>query len=100
MYDYFGLMNYFLIIMFISGFCVFSFMHKHLLMTLLSLEFLVLVLFLSFFSFLIMYGYENYFILIFLTFSVCEGSFGLGILVSMIRSHGNDYVSSLSSLSW
>nr|YP_002970718.1 NADH dehydrogenase subunit 4L [Enithares tibialis]ACJ69543.1 NADH dehydrogenase subunit 4L [Enithares tibialis] len=100
MFDYSNILFYFLIIMFILGLFVFSSMHKHLLMTLLSLEFLVLVLFLSFFSFLTMYSHENYFILIFLTFSVCEGAFGLGILVSMIRSHGNDYVSSLSSLVW
>jgi NADH-ubiquinone oxidoreductase chain 4L len=31
-------------------------------------------------------------------FSVCEGSLGLSILVSMIRSHGNDYFQSYSVL--
>nr|BCQ06395.1 NADH dehydrogenase subunit 4L [Cellana nigrolineata] len=35
-------------------------------------------------------------LILFLTMSVCEASLGLAILVSIIRSSGNDYVSSLS----
>lgn len=87
-------------VIFISGLSVFCSIRKHLLLTLLSLEFLVLILFLSFFSFLRSFGHENYFGLIFLTFSVCEGALGLSILVSIIRSHGNDNISSLSALVW
>nr|AFY16906.1 NADH dehydrogenase subunit 4L [Dicranocephalus femoralis] len=86
--------------MFMSGLFAFSMSHKHLLLALFSLEFLVLVLFLSFFIYLLKFGYEMYFIMIFLIFSVCEGALGLGVLVNMIRSHGNDYLSSLSVLSW
>nr|UPL65581.1 NADH dehydrogenase subunit 4L [Dicranocephalus alticolus] len=86
--------------MFMSGIIAFSMSHKHLLLALFSLEFLVLVLFLSFFIFLLKFGFEMYFIMIFLTFSVCEGALGLGVLVNMIRSCGNDYLSSLSVLSW
>ncbi|KAJ9589210.1 hypothetical protein L9F63_028006, partial [Diploptera punctata] len=29
--------------------------------------------------------------IVFLTFSVCEGALGLSILVSIIRSYGNDF---------
>nr|YP_009643385.1 NADH dehydrogenase subunit 4L [Pyrrhopeplus posthumus]APO08802.1 NADH dehydrogenase subunit 4L [Pyrrhopeplus posthumus] len=89
-----------LIIMFVSGVVVFCLSHKHLLLTLFSMEFLVLSLYFMFFMFLLWSGCEIYFILFFLVFSVCEGALGLGVLVSMIRSHGNDFLSSLSVLSW
>ena len=39
-------------------------------------------------------NYESYFRIIFLTFRVCEGALGLSILVSIIRTHGNDYFQS------
>nr|YP_009485743.1 NADH dehydrogenase subunit 4L [Canthesancus helluo]AVZ00879.1 NADH dehydrogenase subunit 4L [Canthesancus helluo] len=97
MYDYFYLM---LFLMTFSGLYVFCSMKKHLLLTLLSLEFLVLVLYSFFFSFLVYYSFSYYFILVFLTFAVCEGVMGLGILVGIIRCHGNDNVSSLSILGW
>nr|DAD54571.1 TPA_inf: NADH dehydrogenase subunit 4L [Panstrongylus lignarius] len=86
--------------MIFSGLIVFCSLRKHLLLTLLSLEFMVLSLYFLFFSFLIMFDLSYYFILVFLTFSVCEGAMGLGVLVSMIRCHGNDNISSLSILGW
>nr|YP_009412496.1 NADH dehydrogenase subunit 4L [Triatoma infestans]ASK39798.1 NADH dehydrogenase subunit 4L [Triatoma infestans]QKY63757.1 NADH dehydrogenase subunit 4L [Triatoma infestans]UOF70716.1 NADH dehydrogenase subunit 4L [Triatoma infestans] len=89
-----------LLVMIFSGLIVFCSLRKHLLLTLLSLEFLVLALYFLFFFFLSMFHLSYYFILVFLTFSVCEGAMGLGILVSMIRCHGNDNISSLSILGW
>nr|YP_002970770.1 NADH dehydrogenase subunit 4L [Valentia hoffmanni]ACJ69582.1 NADH dehydrogenase subunit 4L [Valentia hoffmanni] len=96
----YGYLNFVLWLMFMSGFLVFCSMRKHLLLTLLSLEFLVLCLYILFFVFLFLYELSMYFLLIFLTFSVCEGVMGLGILVSIIRSHGGDGVNSLSVLGW
>nr|AGO28111.1 NADH dehydrogenase subunit 4L [Ectrychotes andreae] len=84
----------------ISGFLVFCSMRKHILLTLLSLEFIMLSLFLMLFIYLNFYLMSNYFILVYLTFVVCEGVMGLGILVSLIRSHGNDMIMSLSMLGW
>nr|QPA36044.1 NADH dehydrogenase subunit 4l [Camarochiloides weiweii] len=84
----------------LSGIYVFCSKRKHLLLTLLSLEYLVIGLFFIFYIFLMVFGFESYFVLVFLTFSVCEGAMGLGVLVSLIRSHGNDNISSLSLLSW
>nr|QNE85917.1 NADH dehydrogenase subunit 4L [Brachyptera risi] len=84
--------------MFMCGGWVFSSKRKHLLLTLLSLEFIVLSLFLILFIYLNSMNYELYFSMIFLTFSVCEGALGLSILVSMIRTHGNDYFQSFSIL--
>nr|YP_010159302.1 NADH dehydrogenase subunit 4L [Perlesta teaysia]QRG31748.1 NADH dehydrogenase subunit 4L [Perlesta teaysia] len=84
--------------MFMCGGWVFSSKRKHLLLTLLSLEFMVLSLFMFLFFYLGMLGYELFFSMVFLTFSVCEGALGLSILVSMIRTHGNDFFQSYSVL--
>lgn len=80
------------------GLWIFSSNRKHLLITLLSLEFIVLVLFYALFIFLNIINYESVFSIIFLTFSVCEGALGLSILVSLIRTHGNDYFQRFSVL--
>nr|YP_009729989.1 NADH dehydrogenase subunit 4L [Oxya hainanensis]QHX99827.1 NADH dehydrogenase subunit 4L [Oxya hainanensis]QID03742.1 NADH dehydrogenase subunit 4L [Oxya hainanensis] len=82
------------LLMYFSGVYVFSSKRKHLLMVLLSLEYIVLSLFLLIIVFLINFDYDYFFPIIFLVFSVCEGALGLSILVSMIRSHGNDFFSS------
>lgn len=78
-------------ILFISGVIVFVSNRKHLLLMLLRLEYMVLRLFLLLFIFLNYIDYEVYFRMVFLTFRVCEGALGLSILVSIIRTHGNDY---------
>nr|QNV11652.1 NADH dehydrogenase subunit 4L [Coenosia mollicula] len=79
---------------------VFTFVsnRKHLLSMLLSLEYIVLSLFFMLFIYLNMLNYEFFFMLMFLVFSVCEGALGLSILVSMIRTHGNDYFQSFNIL--
>nr|YP_009630596.1 NADH dehydrogenase subunit 4L [Diamphipnoa annulata]QBR55103.1 NADH dehydrogenase subunit 4L [Diamphipnoa annulata] len=84
--------------MFVCGAWVFSSKRKHLLLTLLSLEFIVLSLFLLLFIYLNLLNFELFFSMVFLTFSVCEGALGISILVSMIRTHGNDYFQSFSVL--
>nr|YP_009250281.1 NADH dehydrogenase subunit 4L [Atylotus miser]AMP43686.1 NADH dehydrogenase subunit 4L [Atylotus miser]QXG82929.1 NADH dehydrogenase subunit 4L [Tabanus amaenus]QXG82945.1 NADH dehydrogenase subunit 4L [Tabanus formosiensis] len=84
--------------MFIMGVMVFVSNRKHLLSTLLSLEFMVLSLFLLLFIYLNLYNFESFFSMMFLTFCVCEGALGLSVLVSMIRTHGNDYFQTFSIL--
>nr|APX40677.1 NADH dehydrogenase subunit 4L [Cryptocephalus aureolus] len=84
--------------MFVCGLFSFFLFRKHFLMMLLSLEFLVLSLYLGLFIFMVFFNYEYFFMLIFLTMSVCEGSLGLAILVMLIRNHGNDYVLTMNSL--
>nr|URX52899.1 NADH dehydrogenase subunit 4L [Glyptotermes sp. 3 AB-2022a]URX52912.1 NADH dehydrogenase subunit 4L [Glyptotermes sp.]URX52925.1 NADH dehydrogenase subunit 4L [Glyptotermes sp. 5 AB-2022a] len=83
---------------FFCGVWVFCSNRKHLLITLLSLEFLVLSLFVTIYFYLCLFNYELYFVMLFLVFSVCEGALGLSILVSMIRGFGNDYFQSYSVL--
>lgn len=84
--------------MFLVGVIVFISNRKHLLRILLRLEFIVLSLFFFLFIYLSFLNYENFFRVIFLTFRVCEGALGLSILVSIIRTHGNDYFQSFRVL--
>uniref|UniRef100_UPI0030FE22E9 NADH dehydrogenase subunit 4L n=1 Tax=Pachylophus rufescens TaxID=3127035 RepID=UPI0030FE22E9 len=85
-------------LMMMMGLFVFVSNYKHLLSMLLSLEFIVLILFFMLFIYLNFLNYEGFFLMMFLTFSVCEGALGLSILVSLIRTHGNDYFQSFSIL--
>nr|YP_010025568.1 NADH dehydrogenase subunit 4L [Sarcophila latifrons]QOQ35867.1 NADH dehydrogenase subunit 4L [Sarcophila latifrons] len=85
-------------ILFIMGVFTFVSNRKHLLSMLLSLEYIVLSLFLLLFIYLNLLNYEMFFSMMFLTFSVCEGALGLSILVSMIRTHGNDNFQSFNIL--
>lgn len=88
----------FVIYLFFIGVIAFVSRRKHLLSSLLSLEFIVLSLFFLLFIFLNLLNFEIYFSIIFLTFRVCEGALGVSILVSIIRTHGNDYFNSFSLL--
>nr|YP_011002850.1 NADH dehydrogenase subunit 4L [Trichopoda pennipes]WPQ70567.1 NADH dehydrogenase subunit 4L [Trichopoda pennipes]WPQ70574.1 NADH dehydrogenase subunit 4L [Trichopoda pennipes] len=85
-------------ILFIMGLVTFVSSRKHLLSMLLSLEYIVLSLFLMLFIYLNIVNYENFFMMMFLTFSVCEGALGISVLVSMIRTYGNDYFQSFNIL--
>nr|YP_002364610.1 NADH dehydrogenase subunit 4L [Pedetontus silvestrii]ACC60224.1 NADH dehydrogenase subunit 4L [Pedetontus silvestrii] len=82
----------------LSGMVAFVSKRKHLLSVLFSLEYMVLGIFVLFMFFLIVYNSEVFFSLIFLTLAVCEGVLGLSILVSLVRSHGNDYFMSYNIL--
>nr|QBF44138.1 NADH dehydrogenase subunit 4L [Chaoborus sp. ZK-2019] len=84
--------------MFFSGCVVFVSNLKHLLLMLLSLEFMVLSLFMFLLVYLNLFFVEQYFCMFYLVFTVCEGALGLSILVSLIRTHGNDYFQSFSIL--
>ncbi len=61
---------------------------------LLILEYIVLITFIMFLILLGFTSYDLYFSIIYLVFSVCEGALGLGILVSVVRCYGNDYLQS------
>nr|YP_002971028.1 NADH dehydrogenase subunit 4L [Hydrometra greeni]ACJ69491.1 NADH dehydrogenase subunit 4L [Hydrometra greeni] len=86
--------------MMISGLFVFISIRKHLLLTLMSLEYMVLVLFFLIYIFILIYGMEINILMVYLTFCICEGVLGLGILISLIRCHGNDMINSYSILLW
>nr|YP_010837560.1 NADH dehydrogenase subunit 4L [Pycnarmon cribrata]WGC93525.1 NADH dehydrogenase subunit 4L [Pycnarmon cribrata] len=87
-----------IIIMYMIGNMIFVSKHKHLLIVLLSLEFIVLSIFFFFVMMFSYIEYDMYMLMVFLVFSVCEGALGLSILVCMIRTHGNDYFQSFNLL--
>nr|YP_010583724.1 NADH dehydrogenase subunit 4L [Histioteuthis bonnellii]UXN83920.1 NADH dehydrogenase subunit 4L [Histioteuthis bonnellii] len=81
---------------YISGLFVLLFQWKHILNVLLSFEILMIGII---FSFLLTWGVlssDYSLMMVIVVFGVCEASLGLSLLVSLIRAHGNDYVSSLS----
>nr|ALO76405.1 NADH deshydrogenase subunit 4L [Oxypoda opaca] len=92
------MMSFIFFFMYFSGLLVFCMKRKHLLLMLLSLEFIILSLYFNLFIYLSDYSFEYYFSMIFLTMSVCEGALGLSILVSLIRTHGNDYFQTFNML--
>nr|UGS80395.1 NADH dehydrogenase subunit 4L [Lachesilla picticeps] len=83
--------------MFLLGIYSFFVKSNFLLNMLLSLEFLSMMIFIMFFV-LLWNSHEKYLLMFYLTFCVCEGAFGLGILVSLVRSKGSDYLQSLAFL--
>nr|AQM39950.1 NADH dehydrogenase subunit 4L [Phyllomimus sp. ZJZ-2017] len=87
-----------LIFVMLGGIWVFCSNRSHLLTMLLSLEFMVLSVFMFLFVYFSFFNNEIYFLMIFLSFCVCEGALGLSILVLLIRTHGNDYFQSFSIL--
>nr|YP_004841911.1 NADH dehydrogenase subunit 4L [Argynnis hyperbius]ADZ53474.1 NADH dehydrogenase subunit 4L [Argynnis hyperbius]WHM51480.1 NADH dehydrogenase subunit 4L [Argynnis hyperbius] len=89
-------MSFLVVIMFLLGNMIFVSKHKHLLITLMSLEFIVLSVFFLMMLYLMMINYNMYMLMVFLVFTVCEGALGLSILVLMIRTHGNDYFQSFN----
>nr|AJM70185.1 NADH dehydrogenase subunit 4L [Alpheus lobidens] len=81
-----------------AGLLTFVSIRKHLLNTLLSLEFIMVNLFWFMSVLLGSVGGDLYFSLFFLTMAACEGALGLALLVSIVRTHGNDNFSSFSIL--
>nr|YP_009725907.1 NADH dehydrogenase subunit 4L [Dianemobius furumagiensis]QHQ73104.1 NADH dehydrogenase subunit 4L [Dianemobius furumagiensis] len=80
-----------IVIMYMSGMWVFCSKRKHLLIVLLSLEYMVLMTYLLLVNMLSIMDYNMYLLIMYLVFVVCEGALSLGIMVAMIRSYGNDY---------
>nr|YP_010981972.1 NADH dehydrogenase subunit 4L [Anotylus gibbulus]UZA61062.1 NADH dehydrogenase subunit 4L [Anotylus gibbulus] len=92
------LIKFIFLVMYLIGLVVFCMMCKHFLMMLLSLEFIMMSLLLGLFFMLLNFNYEMYFLMIFMIMVVSEGVLGLSILVSIIRTHGNDYFQSFNML--
>nr|AND96677.1 NADH deshydrogenase subunit 4L [Eurysternus caribaeus] len=84
--------------MYFCGLISFTIKRKHLLLMLLSLEFVVLGLYFNLFLLMSYYDYEFFLGMVFLTMSVCEAVLGLSILVALIRTHGNDYFQTFNLL--
>lgn len=75
-------------------------LHQHILITLLSLEFIGVVTYFNLYLNLNIIERELYFILVYLTFLVCEGALGLRLLVVQIRGIGTDYLKVIRITKW
>lgn len=84
--------------MFLVGSWLYISKRKHLINILISLEYLVLSIFIIIILVTFYIGLETYVRLIFLVASVCEGRLGVGIIVGIVRSHGSDYIRSFRAL--
>nr|YP_009671927.1 NADH dehydrogenase subunit 4L [Strahlaxius plectrorhynchus]QCX31787.1 NADH dehydrogenase subunit 4L [Strahlaxius plectrorhynchus] len=85
------------LLMIFCGFTSFISSRKHLLNILLSLEFIMLGIFLMFMVMLSSFS-ETFLSLFFLTLVACEGALGLSMLILIVRTHGNDCFNSFSIL--
>nr|QLY90132.1 NADH dehydrogenase subunit 4L [Trichostegia minor] len=91
------LMN-FIMVNYLIGNFMYSLNRKHLLIILLSLEFIMLNLFFLIYLYTMMLGNSVYFMILFMVLTVCEGVLGISILMYMIRIFGNDYLRIFSVL--
>lgn len=89
---------FFSVFMYFMGLISFCMKRSHLLLILLSLEFVILSLYINLYLYLVFFHYEFYFRIVFIRIRVCEGALGLAILVSIVRTHRNDYFQSFNVL--
>nr|YP_009353590.1 NADH dehydrogenase subunit 4L [Curculio davidi]AQX92154.1 NADH dehydrogenase subunit 4L [Curculio davidi] len=89
------LMNYYLyslVLLFYSSLFIYVSKYKHFLLMLLSLESIVLSLYMLIFIYFVQFIYEYFLLMLFLTMSVCESALGLSLLVLIVRIHGSDMI--------
>nr|YP_008757552.1 NADH dehydrogenase subunit 4L [Brachyrhynchus hsiaoi]ADQ64015.1 NADH dehydrogenase subunit 4L [Brachyrhynchus hsiaoi] len=84
--------------MLVGGLLSYVFNKRHVLLSLLSLEYLVLLHIYGVSLISLSDGSMSYLILIFLAMMVSEAVLGLAVLVLMMRNYGNDLLSSMSPL--
>nr|YP_010835881.1 NADH dehydrogenase subunit 4L [Onukindia connexa]WGC89400.1 NADH dehydrogenase subunit 4L [Onukindia connexa] len=85
--------SYFMIV-FLFSIISLIFIRNHILLVLISLEFIVLMLLMISMIFFLKMN-VLYIYVLYMTLFVCEGVLGLSLLVNMIRCHGNDYLNSM-----
>ena len=93
--------NFWYIIPLVCLFCgllAFVRKRKHLLNSLLRLEFIIINIFWLLINVFVYLGGDSYFLLLFLALAACEGALGLALLVSVVRRHGNDNFRRLNML--
>nr|YP_010934916.1 NADH dehydrogenase subunit 4L [Lamennaisia ambigua]WKV28907.1 NADH dehydrogenase subunit 4L [Lamennaisia ambigua] len=90
---------YFFILLYFMNLFMFSFFYDYLMLTLMSLEFLMLSVLMLLMMNLMFLNLENY-LLYYLIFVVCESVLGLTLLLMLIRNKGNDSTKVLSMILW
>lgn len=79
------------ILIFYFGIVLFFTLKKHILLMLLTLEFISLVILIILINFLTIYIYDTRIIIYFIIIIVCEAVIGLVLLTLIVRTHGSDY---------
>nr|ASN74414.1 NADH dehydrogenase subunit 4L [Armadillidium nasatum] len=80
--------------MFLVAFLVFFLVFKHVLSSLISLEFLVLAMFMLLSLFPLSSSMEMYTSFFFISIVVCEAALGLSLVILWVRKKGNDLFTS------
>lgn len=88
------------LLFFICGFLRFCLNYQHFLINLISIEFIMLRLFLFSYIYILIIKFELIFLIVFLTFIVREGVLGLTLLIVLVRSIGNNYFQSINLFKW
>nr|YP_009500710.1 NADH dehydrogenase subunit 4L [Diclidophlebia paucipunctata]AWU48892.1 NADH dehydrogenase subunit 4L [Diclidophlebia paucipunctata] len=86
----------YLLVLMTLAFSIFLSMKTHLLMILLSLEFISLIVLLSLVFAMNFFVYDFSLIIYFIIVMVCEAVMGLVLITLLVRTHGSDYIKSLS----
>lgn len=81
-----------LISLFFRSLFVYILKYKHLLLILLSLESVVISLYLLIIFYFSQFFFEYFISIFFLSIRVCERALGLALLVLIIRTHGRDMI--------
>nr|YP_009441600.1 NADH dehydrogenase subunit 4L [Hylastes brunneus]AOY40146.1 NADH dehydrogenase subunit 4L [Hylastes brunneus] len=84
--------------LFLSSLLVFMMKYKHFLLMLISLETMVISLYVLMFFYFNQFYFEQFMSMFYLTLSVCESALGMSLLVLMIRTHGGDMLMLFDSL--
>nr|UMB89182.1 NADH dehydrogenase subunit 4l [Coptodryas elegans] len=85
-------------ILFFSSVISYVLSNKHFLLMLISLEAMVLSIYMLMFFYFVQFSNETFINMIYLSLSVCEGVLGLTLLVILIRTHGMDMVMMFDNL--
>ena len=78
---------FFCLLIGLFSYCV---IRRHVLISLISLEFIRIILFLILVDCYCLMVLDSFVFLFYLVFSACEGAFGLGVIIYMVRGYGND----------
>lgn len=92
------ILNIYIFSLFFGGILCVVLSRYHLLVILLSLEFLIVGVFLALMDSLSRGLSSSFLIILYLFVVVCEGRLGLGILVSLVRGYGGELCNPLNLL--
>nr|UVU30563.1 NADH deshydrogenase subunit 4L [Euceros serricornis] len=73
---------------------------KHMLLFVITFEFIMLNIMYMLFNMSNYFNININIIIFFLIINVCESALSLSLIILLVRSHGNDYINSISMFVW